>query len=486
MGILRQVYSLRAAVIVIVLVPLLAVFGVGGLIALGSVERRVEARMKEEIALIARTLRAPLARSLEQRRDNSLDRSLRSTSQISRVYGVYLYDASGTLIARADQSADGVSPAIASLDLEKERIGGTYRSMDGREVYSYFTPLTGSGGQNVGMLQVTRRASEIQDYLADLRRNVVLIMLGIFALFVGIVLLGYHFAIGRPLNRLAEAMDVVGGGDVGARAAATGPAELRTLAQRFNSMLAGIAERDAVLERERAEQARLERRLRQSEKSALVGRLAAGVAHELGAPLSVIDGQAQRLLRGAEPGSKEQGMLLGIRGSAERMATIVRQLLGFSREAAPEHRRVTMQRLVSLAAADVRAVFEKQSAQFEVVAASPEAEIDADEGRMREALAHLLRNALQASGGGRVRIGWQQQGAGVRLFIENSGRPIPTQDHKRIFEPFYTTKEPGEGSGLGLAIVNATVADHGAEIAVYDSPLGGAGFRIDFPGGDRA
>jgi signal transduction histidine kinase len=68
----------------------------------------------------------------------------------------------------------------------------------------------------------------------------------------------------------------------------------------------------------------------------------------------------------------------------------------------------------------------------------------------------------------------------VRIFVENSGAPIPAEDHSRIFEPFYTTKEPGEGSGLGLAIVSATVADHGADIAVYDSPLGGAGFGITF------
>jgi two-component system, NtrC family, sensor kinase len=480
-GIASRAYGLRASVIAIVLVPLLVVFGVGGLIALGSVERRVEERMQEDIALIARTLRAPLARSLERRRGYSLDRSLRSTSQFGRVYGVYLYDADGTLVAQADQSTGGVRPAIESLDLDSEKLGGRYRSMDGREVYSYFTPLTGVGGQTVGMLQVTRRASDIRDYLTELRVNVVLIMIGFFGLFVAIVLLGYHFVIGRPLHRLAEAMDGVAEGRSGVRADATGPAELRTLASRFNAMLVGLAERDGVLERERAEQARLEGRLRKSEKYALVGRLAAGVAHELGAPLSVVDGQAQRLLRSADPDSREHGMLIRIRESTERMTAIVRQLLGFGHEAGSDRKRVPVQRLVSLAAADVRALFEKQGVRFEIVAASPDAEIVADEARLRDALGHLLRNAAQASRGGLVRIGWHRDGAAVRVFVENSGAPIPEGDRKRIFDPFFTTKEPGEGSGLGLAIVNGTAADHGAEIAVYDSALGGAGFRIEFP-----
>jgi signal transduction histidine kinase len=245
-------------------------------------------------------------------------------------------------------------------------------------------------------------------------------------------------------------------------------------------MLGGIADRDAVLGRKRAEQARLAQKLRRSEKYALVGRLAAGVAHELGTPLSVIDGQAQRLLRAKPRQSKDYAMLSAIREAAGRMSTIVRQLLGFGNDASPAVRPVAVQRLVSLAAADVRAQFEKETAKFEIIAASPAAHVPADETRMREALGHLLRNALHASCGGRVRIGWQQNDRSTRIFVENSGSPISAGDRERIFEPFFTTKEPGAGSGLGLAIVKSTVADHGAEIEVYDSPLGGAGFSVEF------
>jgi signal transduction histidine kinase len=395
------------------------------------------------------------------------------------VYGVYLYDETGTLVARADRAAGQPGAQLPPVPLESRDIG-EYRSVGGREVYSYFTPLTGAGGQAIGMLQVTRRASEIRDYLATLRINAAVIMLGTSALLIAICLLGYHAVIGRPLKRLASTMECVAQGDTQARAAITGPEEIRRLAHRFNSMLGGIADRDAVLGRKRAEQARLAQKLRRSEKYALVGRLAAGVAHELGTPLSVIDGQAQRLLRAKPRQSKDYAMLSAIREAAGRMSTIVRQLLGFGNDASPAVRPVAVQRLVSLAAADVRAQFEKETAKFEIIAASPAAHVPADETRMREALGHLLRNALHASCGGRVRIGWQQNDRSTRIFVENSGSPISAGDRERIFEPFFTTKEPGAGSGLGLAIVKSTVADHGAEIEVYDSPLGGAGFSVAF------
>jgi len=473
--------SLRSAVIMVVLVPLLAVFGAGGLLVLTALERQLEARLQEDIALISRALKVPLARSLEREREYSLDRALRSASEFSRVYGVYLYDAKGTLISRADQLPNVSMPSLTDLDVQSVQETAEYRSVGGREVYSYFTPLTDAGGQTIGMLQITRRASEIRDYLDALRVNAGLVMLGFCALFIAIVILGHHLAIGRPLGYLADAMGLVAAGDKTVRASARGPLEVRWLAARFNRMLDGMAERDRVLSKEKARKINLENRLRQSEKYALAGRLASGVAHELGAPLSVVDGHAQQLMRRGRLDSKEHGMLAGIRASAARMAAIVQQLLGFGREPAVALEQVSVRRIITLALADVRAQTEGTDAEIQLVAGPADAQILGDEGRLREALAHLLRNALYAADGGQVRIGWERNEDDTRVFVENSGKPIPTSHRERIFEPFFTTKQAGHGSGLGLAIVKGTVADHGAEITVYDVPLGGAGFRIDFP-----
>src|SRR5690606_32790549 len=279
----------------------------------------------------------------------------------------------------------------------------------------YYAPLTNTGGQTIGLLQVTRRASDIDEYLAALRSNVALITGSLAGLFVAVVLLGYHFVIGRPLQQLATAMDRVAGGDADARVGLSGPTELRRLANRFNSMSTALSERDAALRRERAEQASLERRLRQSEKYALVGRLAAGVAHELGTPLSVVDGHVQRLLRKDTLERGERDVLLRIREQAARMSTIVRELLGFGGDASPGRKPVRVSRLVTLAVADVRGPLEHSDIRLEVVGASPQAVIEVDEQRVRETLVHLLRNAVQASAGDRVRIGWEQIGDAVRV-----------------------------------------------------------------------
>ncbi len=486
MRLLPDSFNLRNSVIFAVLIPLLAVLGFGGVLVLRALEQRLEARLQDDIAVIARTLKAPLARSLERERLYSLDNALRSASDFDRVYGVYVYDARGRPVARADEGDPAGIATLAELGVGRWETTAEYGSIGGEEVYSYFTPLTDVAGNGIGVLQVTRRVSEMRDYLDALRTRGALVLLALCAFFVAIIVAGHHLVVGRPLQRLADAMARVGGGDTAARARVSGPAEVRRLAHRFNAMVDGIAERDDVLTRERAVQQRLEDKLRQSEKYAFVGRLASGVAHELGAPLNVVDGHAQRLIRHKEPGSREHESLTQIRESAYRMVTIVEQLLGFGRASEKSTSEVAASRLVSLAEADVRPQFDERGATLEIMQGEPETMIRSDETRIRQALVHLLRNALYASEAGRVRAGWRAGAQASVLFVENSGAPIPREDRERIFEPFFTTKPQGVGSGLGLAIVRGTVADHGAEIRVYESELGGAGFAIEFPRGDEA
>src|SRR5690606_28709141 len=153
--------------------------------------------------------------------------------------------------------------------------------------------------------------------------------------------------------------------------------------------------------------------------------LAAGVAHELGTPLSVVYGHVQRLMRRKSPDSSDYEVLVRVRESAARMSMIVRELLGFGREASPGRKPVPVRRLVTVAVADLRAPSENVGARLEIIGASPEALVGVDETRVREALVHLLRNAVQAAGTGRVRVGWDDGESGVRIFVENSGAPIP-------------------------------------------------------------
>ena len=483
---LRNVPDLRLALILLVLFPLLLVFGGGGLLALGAVEAQLEQRMQEDIELIARTLKSPMERALEQEREGAVKRALRSASDFGRVYGVYVYDAEGEIVTQADQIPGRGTIAGVSTELRQLQEQGhleDYRSMGGQEVFSFFTPLTTTGGQVIGMLQITRQVSEMRDYINALRWRVVPLLLAFSILFVAIVIAGHHFGIGRPLRRLASSMDKVACGKTEVRSVPGGPREIRRLGERFNAMLDGIHERDEYLSSQREARLRLMDRLRQSEKYAMAGRLAAGVAHELGTPLSVVDGHVQRLLR-QRTGSADREILLTIRDAARQMAAVVQHLLGFGRDSTVDAKPVLVERLIALAAADVRTVFGESGTALEVVAGPSQTVVTVDERRLREALTHLLKNALHASSGGVVQLGWRTGRHGsTTIFVEDSGDGIAEEDRERIFEPFFTTKEPGQGSGLGLAVVHGIVADHGADIRVYDSPLGGAGLCVEFPPG---
>jgi two-component system, NtrC family, sensor kinase len=288
--------------------------------------------------------------------------------------------------------------------------------------------------------------------------------------------------VGRPLQTLGAAMELVGAGGPNVRAEELGPIELRQLARHFNAMLDALHQKDADLAARRAQHERLEARLRESEKYAMVGRLASGVAHELGTPLAVVDGHAQKLARIAAPDTPAAQAAAGIRNAVARMSTVIRQLLGFGRASHAARSDVSLRQLVMLTATDMSERCRAEGTELDVVDGGDDCMLrSADPGRLREALGHLVRNGCQAAPGGRVRIGWTRRGGEPAVFVEDSGPGVDDETRKRMFDPFFTTKPPGEGSGLGLAIVLGIAADHDAELFVYRSEsLGGAGFEMRF------
>ena len=173
---------------------------------LWTVERNSERRLQEEVELVARAVRLPLSDSLERKHDRTMQQVLESVLGVGRVYGAYLYDDEGELVAYAGAvQPDQDQSSIQELAANGKRRGG-YQRIRGQEVYSYFLPLEQSGGRINGLLQVTRRWS---DFERDTRRLRVIagISSGLLSLLaVGIVLFGHWSAIGRHLQRLTQSM----------------------------------------------------------------------------------------------------------------------------------------------------------------------------------------------------------------------------------------------------------------------------------------
>jgi signal transduction histidine kinase/CheY-like chemotaxis protein len=236
---------------------------------------------------------------------------------------------------------------------------------------------------------------------------------------------------------------------------------------------------------------RLRDQVTQSEKLSSLGRMIAGVAHELNNPLTAVIGYAQ-LLRTMPPGEKASARLDTVRKEAERCRRIVQNLLRFARAHQPEKKPFSLnevaENVVQLLAYPVRS--SGCRTVLELTRTVPAVVGDAHE--VEQALVNLVTNAQQAmvSAGrpGAITIRTYTAADGrVGLEVADEGPGIGEELRAKVFDPFFTTKPAGQGTGLGLWLVYNTVMAHGGTVELGASDGGGAAFRLEFPlGGTSA
>ncbi|RMG06301.1 MAG: sensor histidine kinase [Planctomycetota bacterium] len=307
-------------------------------------------------------------------------------------------------------------------------------------------------------------------------------------------------ATARPIVRLVRAARQIGEGRLDTTVPVPPGDELRALGNAFNDMARQLRDYYEHLEeevRKRTEELRRrERDLERERRLAAIGRLAAGVAHEVANPLTVIAGAAEGLrdraqeeeLRSLPAFEDFPDYLEAIESEAYRLKKVVRRLLDFSRRKPTVMHyldlRDVVRDAVSLAQLDPRA--KENPIACDV---PPEAlPVLGDSDALQESLLNLLFNALQATeGGGSVRV--RAGDAGSRVFVEvrDTGEGIDPHDQERMFEPFFTTRREGEGTGLGLSLVYETVGRHGGSVHGRSEGKGqGAVFRVTLPRADEA
>lgn len=209
----------------------------------------------------------------------------------------------------------------------------------------------------------------------------------------------------------------------------------------------------------------LEAELAHSERLASIGRLAAGVAHEIGNPVTGIACLAQNLRE--EEGSALVRESVGqILEQAQRISHIVQSLMTFSRSDTPERERerVSVHEMVVEAIRLVRLA--RNAREVECVnACAPGLELQCDRQRLLQVFVNLLTNACDASQPGeRVEVIAAGADGYVQIEVRDRGAGIPEELRQRVFEPFFTTKRPGEGTGLGLPMVYQIVKEYGGTI----------------------
>ncbi len=239
-----------------------------------------------------------------------------------------------------------------------------------------------------------------------------------------------------------------------------------------------------IFEEDVTERQQLQASLAQSEKLAAVGQLAAGVAHEINNPLTTILANAQLLRRSLPAQEADLLEMIGlIIEAGERASQAVRDLLDFARceryEFAPTDVNETIQRALALLGHELgsRSIF----LQFDPAIDLPM--VNASQDHLQGVWLNLLINAVDAVNKktGKISIRTQKTNDAVQVLVSDNGQGIPPEKISRIFEPFYTTKEPGHGTGLGLSVCHQIVTRHGGQIFVSSRLDVGTTFTVILP-----
>ena len=225
----------------------------------------------------------------------------------------------------------------------------------------------------------------------------------------------------------------------------------------------------------------LQERVRRSERLASLGRLAAGVAHEIRNPLSSIRGFAQFFQNRFKGQEKEQEYALVMVREVDRLNRVITELLDFARPKEPHRELHSAVEILEQTLKVMESELAKKNIAVERILEASLPRILVDRDQLSQALLNLLLNALESmEGAGRIRISMASGGAEVlAISISDTGRGIPREDLERVFEPFFSTKR--KGTGLGLAIVHQIVESHKGEIQVESREGEGTTFRITLP-----
>jgi signal transduction histidine kinase len=296
----------------------------------------------------------------------------------------------------------------------------------------------------------------------------------------------------RPVDQLVRAADRVAGGARTLLVPRSGARELVELATSVQSMTEKLISEEATLILKIDELTHTQAQLVRSERMASVGRLAAGVAHEIGNPIAAVMGMQDLLLEGDLPPETQRDFLQRMRRETERIHSILRDLLDFAR---PEE----MSTPTSSAPppADVRSAVDDVTSLVKTQKEFRDVRVEVDiagalhvalpAARLTQVLLNLVLNAGAATaakpGAGRVTVrAFAQVDRGrVRIEVEDDGPGVAPGVRERLFEPFVTTKDVGEGTGLGLAVCRGVVESAGGDIGLDATYEGGARFYVDLP-----
>jgi two-component system, NtrC family, sensor kinase len=362
-------------------------------------------------------------------------------------------------------------------------------------------------GERKGYIEIRESRSFQQAYVrTTLVRTLVLTLLAVLIMGALATVLSVYF-VGRPVGKLVVKARRIAGGDLTEPLVITQRDEIGVLAEEMNAMCLRLAETRYALEAETMELLRTQEQLRRADRLATVGKLASGIAHELGTPLGVALVRANMLAANESLTREVREAARIVSEQIDRITGIVRQLLDFARgrgEPPPGalNRRApaNLLAIAQRSAAMLKPLAAKRNVSIEVASDDNAPEPPANEEQIQQVLVNLLVNAIHATqGAGKVTITLGTKAAKLPadvtpvvwgddsepqyavISVKDEGVGIAPEVLPRIFEPFFTTKDVGEGTGLGLSVAYGMVREHGGWIDVASEPGKGSCFSVYLP-----
>ncbi len=438
---------------------------------------------------LGRSIAAHVVEARERRTSTELVELLAAQLAVGDVDALAVYDAHGKAIARA-----GDPLLVQNLEVPPFSAREHGRTADS------VTALQGPSGPALAVFVAGRTGSVAAVVRVDAARTPAAPLVRLVGLYMAVValgtLVGAYFALTRLIVRPVEALSASAERVVrGARELEVpggAPRELRDLGQSLRTMTSHLVREEQALRRKVTEVEEATERLRaaqdtvvRSERLASVGRLAAGLAHEIGNPISAILGLQDLLLDGEVEPAEQRDFLQRMKRETSRVHRILRDLLDFARPAAtrPEPEAPGD---VAAALADTLALVRPQKnlrdlqLLEEIKGRVPPVPLAHEQ--LVQLLLNLVMNAADACGErGTISVVAEPTPHGARISVSDDGPGVAPEVRARLFEPFVTTKEVGKGTGLGLAVSRGLVEAGGGSLELDESYTAGARFVIELP-----
>ena len=438
---------------------------------------------ERDLALLGRALQVAFENALRDRQAEDVEETLRALERIEPSVDVYVYDHAGNPVA----ASTGARPRPWSPSSESARV--VFREHDDPAVAELVLPLRIARGEPTASLVLVRPLADMHADLEATRRRALLSLAAFVTVVALMTMLLSHLWVGAPLARMIAHMRRVRAGDLSPSPLPTRRDEVGATLREFEALVRDLADARHRLETEAEARRRLELALREMDKLATIGQLAAGLAHEIGSPLQILEGRVAALESKADDPAETRRLARILREQAQRITRIVTRLIGVARRPPIAPRLLDpvppLRTVVELLETEAR----KRKVELSLEAARDVPMVRADADGVQQLALNLLRNALDATEpGGRVvvrvvpaelTLADGRVAPAVRFVFQDTGHGMGPEARARAFEPFFTTR--ARGAGLGLAVVKGIVDEHGGRIDVRSEEGRGTTFVVELP-----